>query len=254
MMKVDLNSDLGESFGQYKIGNDDEVLKHVTSVNIACGFHAGDPQVMEKTVEKAFENNVAVGAHPGYPDLKGFGRRPMQISPEEAKAYVMYQVSALNGFVKALGGKMQHVKPHGAFYNMAAVDATIAQAIAEGVYAVDPNLILMGLANGELVKAGNKIGLQTASEVFADRTYTNKGTLVSRTEEGSVIYNKEQATEQILHIVLNGKVKTIDGGEVELNADSICVHGDNYEAVELVKHLRKSLIESNVTVQSLSNQ
>ena len=254
MLTIDLNSDLGESYGQYTIGNDEEVLKHVTSVNVACGFHAGDPQVMEKTVKKAFENNVAVGAHPGFPDLRGFGRRPMAISPEEAKAYVIYQISALNGFIQALGGQMQHVKPHGAFYNMAAVDYPIARAIAEGVYAVNSDLILMGLAGGELVKAGKEVGLQTASEVFADRTYTNEGTLVSRTEQGSIIHDKNQAATQILNIVQNGKVKAIDGTEIEIEADSICVHGDNYEAVELVKHLRSSLKESNVAVQSLMNK
>lgn len=251
-MKIDLNSDLGESFGNYKIGNDDEVLKHVTSVNVACGFHAGDPQVMETTVEKAFENNVAVGAHPGFPDLLGFGRRPIQISPGEAKAYVIYQVSALNGFVKALGGKMQHVKPHGAFYNMAATDPILAKAIAEGVYAVNPELILMGLAGGELVEAGKEIGLQTASEVFADRTYTSEGTLVSRTVANSLIHDKDQAATQILNIVLNGKVKAIDGTEIPLEADSICIHGDNYEAVQLVKHLKQSLSDNGVQIKSLT--
>jgi len=251
LFTIDLNSDLGESYGQYVVGNDEEVLKYVTSVNIACGFHAGDPQVMEKTVEKAFKNNVAVGAHPGFPDLRGFGRRPMIISPEEAKSYVIYQISALNGFIKALGGKMQHVKPHGAFYNMAATDITLARAIAEGVYAVDSDLILMGLAGGELVKAGKEIGLKTASEVFADRTYTNEGTLVSRAEKGAVIHEKEQAASQILNIIQNGKVKAIDGSLIEMEADSICVHGDNQEAVELVKHLRTSLLNSNVDIQSL---
>lgn len=251
MLTIDLNSDLGESFGQYIIGNDDEVLKHVTSVNVACGFHAGDPQVMEKTVEKAFNNNVAVGAHPGFPDLKGFGRRPMVVSPEEAKAYVIYQVSALNGFIQALGGKMQHVKPHGAFYNLAATDYKIARAIAEGVYAVNNDLILMGLAGGELVKAGKEVGLKTASEVFADRTYTNEGTLVSRMEKDSVIHDKNQAAAQILNIVQHGKVKAIDGTEIEIEADSICVHGDNEEAVELVKHLKKSLSEKNIAIQPL---
>lgn len=252
MLTVDLNSDLGESFGAYTIGNDDEVLQHVTSVNIACGFHAGDPQVMGKTVEKALENNVAIGAHPGFPDLLGFGRRPMAITPEEAKAYTIYQVSALNGFVKALGGKMQHVKPHGAFYNIAAVDYKIARAIAEGVFSVSSDLILMGLAGGELITSGKEVGLQTASEVFADRTYTKEGTLVSRNIEGAVIHDKDQAATQIVNMILNGKVKTIDGEEVELKADSICVHGDNYEAVTLVKHLKKSLLNANVTVQSLA--
>jgi len=177
VITVDINSDLGESFGRYKIGNDELVIQQVTSVNIACGFHAGDPLVMEKTVRFALENGVAVGAHPGFPDLMGFGRRKMSISPEEAGAYIIYQVGALNGFMKALGGKMQHVKPHGAFYNMAAADYRLARAIAEGIYAVDSDLIIMGLAGSQLIKAGQDVGLRTASEVFADRAYTIEGTL-----------------------------------------------------------------------------
>lgn len=249
--RVDLNCDLGESFGNFKIGNDEVVLQYVTSVNVACGFHAGDPLVMEKTVKMALENNVAIGAHPGYPDLLGFGRRFMNITPEEAKTYVIYQVSALNGFVKAQGGTMQHVKPHGAFYNAAAKDYRLARAIAEGVAAVDDNLILMGLAGGELIKAGKELGLRTASEVFGDRAYTSEGTLVSRTLPGAVIHDKEVSASQILNMVLNGKVHTIDGGEVKLQADSICVHGDNREAVELVKQIRQSLQEANVDIKAL---
>lgn len=251
MHRIDLNSDLGESYGPYIIGNDDEVLKHVTSVNVACGFHAGDPQVMEKTVQKALENNVAIGAHPGFPDLRGFGRRPMVISPEEAKAYVIYQISALNGFIKAVGGKMQHVKPHGALYNMAAEDYELARAIAEAVYAVDSDLILMGLAGGKLVQAGKDVGLQTANEVFADRRYTSEGTLVSRTEENAVIHDKDEAAQQIIDIVQNGKIKTVDGSVIDIEADSICVHGDNEEAVALVKHLRKTLKNSKISIQPL---
>lgn len=251
MPKIDLNSDLGESYGPYTIGNDDEVLKHVTSVNIACGFHAGDPQVMEKTVEKALENNVAIGAHPGLPDLRGFGRRPMLISPEEAKAYIIYQIGALDGFVKALGGKMQHVKPHGALYNMAAEDYKLARAIAEAVYLVDSELILMGLAGSELIRAGKDVGLQTASEVFADRRYTKEGKLVSRTEKNAVIEDKDEAVSQIIDIVQNGKIKTVDGSEINIEADSICVHGDNAEAVELVKYLRETLLKLNISIQPL---
>lgn len=253
LFTIDLNSDLGESFGQYTIGNDDEVLKYVTSANIACGFHAGDPQVMEKTVKKALEYDVAIGAHPGFPDLRGFGRRVMDISYSEAKTYVIYQVGALDAFVKVLGGKMQHVKPHGALYNMATENSQLAQAIAAGVYSVNPDLILMGLSGGELIKAGKEIGLQTASEVFADRTYTNEGTLVNRSVEGSVIYDKQQATSQILNIVKNGSVTAIDGTEIEMEAHSICVHGDNEEAVALVQYLRSALIEAGISIQSLIN-
>lgn len=252
MKRVDLNCDLGESFGHYKIGQDETVLPYVTSVNIACGFHAGDPLVMESTVKKALENQVAIGAHPGYPDILGFGRRDMDITPEEAKAYVIYQIGALNGFVKAYGGKMQHVKPHGALYNRAAVDYQLARAIAEGVYAVDSELILMGLAGGELIRGGQEVGLRTASEVFADRTYTSEGKLVPRREKGSVIHDKELASKQVLDMVLNGTVTSIDGKMVSIKAESICVHGDNEEAVALVLEIRKVLEENGVTISSLT--
>lgn len=245
---VDINSDLGESFGNYKIGNDEVILQYVTSANIACGFHGGDPQVMDYTVKTCLENHVAIGAHPGLPDLLGFGRRNIQITPQEAKAYVMYQIGALNAFVKAYGGKMQHVKPHGALYNMATVDYPLARAIAEAVYEVDHELILMGLAGGELIRAGKDVGLRTASEVFADRTYTSKGTLVPRSEKGSVIHDKKAAIKQVLDIVLNGKVLSIDGKEINIKADTICVHGDNQEAVSLVKEIRNALKENNVEI------
>lgn len=251
MRYIDLNSDLGESFGPYHIGNDDEVLRHVTSVNIACGFHAGDPQVMRRTVENAIRNGVAIGAHPGFPDLEGFGRRMMHVTFEEAVSYIIYQVSALNGFVKAAGGSMQHVKPHGALYNMAAQDYQLARAIAEGIYTVDKDLILMGLAGSELIQAGKDVGLQTASEVFADRRYTKEGTLVSRSEENAVISDKEEAAKQILYIVQNGKVKTVDGTDVNIDADSICVHGDNEEAVKLVRYLRDALMNAKITIKSM---
>lgn len=254
MNQVDLNSDLGESFGNYRIGNDEAVLKYVTSVNIACGFHAGDPLVMEETVRTALKNNVAVGAHPGFPDLMGFGRRNMHISPSEAKAYIIYQVSALNGFVKMLGGKMQHVKPHGALYNMAAKDYNLARAIAEGVYAVDNELIIMGLAGSQLIRAGEDIGLLTASEVFADRAYTSEGTLVPRGIKGAVIHDKETAAARVLGMVQHGKVTTYDGQDISIKADSICVHGDNKEAEELVTYIRKTLKESGIEVMALKQR
>lgn len=251
MATIDLNSDLGESFGCYKIGNDIKVIPLVSSVNIACGFHAGDPIVMEETVKVALENYVAVGAHPGFPDLLGFGRRNMIISPQEAKAYIIYQVSALNGFIKALGGKMQHVKPHGALYNMAAKDYELARAIAEGVYAVDNELILMGLSGHELIKAGEDVGLQTASEVFADRAYTPEGTLACRSIQGSVIHDKDEAAARVVEMVTKGQVTATDGKKVKIKADSVCVHGDNQEALELVKNIRNVLKETGIEVKAL---
>ncbi|HZW67237.1 MAG TPA: 5-oxoprolinase subunit PxpA [Pseudogracilibacillus sp.] len=251
MRYIDLNSDLGEAFGPYNIGNDDEILRHVTSVNIACGFHAGDPNVMKRTVENALKNGVAIGAHPGFPDLEGFGRRNMQVSFDEAVNYIIYQVSALDGFVKAAGGNMQHVKPHGALYNMAATDYKLARAIAEGIYIVNPKLILMGLAGSELIRAGKAVGLQTASEVFADRLYTQHGTLLSRSEENAVIMDKEEAAKQVLSIVKHGKVESVCGREIAIEAHSICVHGDNEAALQLLKFVKNSLKNENIATKSL---
>ena len=181
-MKIDLNCDLGESFGNYKIGMDDEVIKFISSANIACGFHASDPLVMEKTVALAKENGVKVGAHPGFPDLAGFGRRNMNVSPKELKAMVVYQIGALNAFCKVSGIKMNHVKPHGAMYNMAAKDERLAFAIAEAVAHVDDSLVLVGLSGSELLKAAKIVGVKCASEVFADRAYEDDGSLVPRTQ------------------------------------------------------------------------
>jgi UPF0271 protein len=170
-MKIDLNCDLGESFGNYKIGMDEEVIKYISSANIACGFHASDPLVMAKTVSLAKENGVSIGAHPGYPDLVGFGRRNMNVAPEELKAMVQYQIGALNAFCKAAGIKMKHVKPHGAMYNMASKDEKLALAIAEGIAEVDDSLILLGLSGSQLLTAAATVGLKCANEVFADRAY-----------------------------------------------------------------------------------
>ncbi len=183
MNKIDLNCDMGESFGAYQMGRDKEILDYVTSANIACGFHAGDPATMRRTVRLALGKNVGIGAHPGLPDLVGFGRRPMEISPQEAYDLVVYQIGALYGFVKAEGGQLQHVKPHGALFNMAVKDADLSEAIAEAVYKVDPELILFGLPGSELVNAGKKASLRTASEVFSDRTYQEDGSLTSRRHE-----------------------------------------------------------------------
>ena len=252
MYKVDLNSDLGESFGAYKIGLDSEVVKYVTSVNVACGYHAGDPIVMDKTVAMAKEHGVAVGAHPGFPDLMGFGRRNMVVTPAEAKAYTQYQVGALAAFCKANGVPLQHVKPYGAFYNMAAKDLALATAIAEGVASVDSNLIFMGLAGSLMLTAAKAAGLRTASEVFADRAYQADGTLVPRSKPGAVIHDTDEAIARTIRMVKEGKVTAITGEEVEIAADSICVHGDNVSAVEFVKNIRARLEAEGVTLAPLS--
>jgi len=223
---------MGESFGAYKLGLDEELLDLVTSANIACGFHAGDYMVMQKTVSMAASKNVAVGAHPGFPDLQGFGRRNMQLY------LVIYQIGALQAFARAEGTELKHVKPHGALYNMAAVNYELAKAIAEAVKKTVPDAILLALANSEMV--------------FADRAYNEDGTLVSRSMPGAVIDDPLEATERALEMVLEGKVKAINGKEIPIVAHSICVHGDNPKAVELASSIRKQLEKAHVEVVELT--
>lgn len=253
MFKVDLNSDLGESFGSYVIGNDEKILDHVTSVNIACGFHAGDPLVMERTVKLAIQKGVQIGAHPGYPDLMGFGRRNMNISLDEARAYTIYQIGALKTFVESHGGRLQHVKPHGALYNMAAKDYELSKALAQAVYDIDKDLIFMGLAGSEMIKAARDVGLRIANEVFADRAYNSDGTLVSRKLEGAVIHDTEICVVRVLDMIKKGIVKSIEGADVKIKADSICVHGDNIMALEFTKDLRERLSKHEVKFEALKD-
>ena len=250
-MKIDLNCDLGESFGNYKIGMDEEVIKFISSANIACGFHASDPLVMEKTVALAKENGVKVGAHPGFPDLAGFGRRNMNVSPAELKAMVMYQVGALAAFCKAMDIKMNHVKPHGAMYNMAAKDIKLALAIAEGIAQVDDSLILLGLSGSQLLKAAQEVGLKSAAEVFADRAYEEDGSLVARTKPGAVIADENEVIERVIKMIKLGKVQTITGKEIEIKPDSICVHGDNPKALNFVKLIRQRLTQENIKIEAM---
>ncbi|ABR49126.1 LamB/YcsF family protein [Alkaliphilus metalliredigens QYMF] len=251
MYQVDLNSDIGESFGAYELGMDGEVVKYITSANIACGWHAGDPMVMEKTVQAAIRNKVAIGAHPGFPDLMGFGRRNMVVTQEEAKAYVKYQIGALWAFTKAAGVAIQHVKPHGALYNMAAKDEGLAKAIAEAVYEIDPNIILVGLANSKMTEVGEKLGLKVAHEVFADRAYNSDGTLVSRNTKGAVIHDSDLAVARVVRMIKKGKVEAINGEDVSIKAHSICVHGDNEHALEFVNKIRETLGKEEIQVISM---
>lgn len=248
MYRIDLNCDLGESFGAYQLGLDAEILPFVTSANIACGFHAGDPGVMRRTVKLALDNGVAIGAHPGLPDLIGFGRRNMEISPLEAYDMVLYQIGALDGFVKAEGGRMQHVKPHGALYNMAAKKKELSEAIAEAVYKVNPELILFGLSGSELIRAGEKIGLRTAHEVFADRTYQPDGSLTPRNQPGAMITDHDQAIAQVLRMVKEGSVQTRQGEDIRIQADTICIHGDGPQALVFARQIRECLEESGISV------
>ncbi|HEU4963172.1 MAG TPA: 5-oxoprolinase subunit PxpA [Bacilli bacterium] len=251
MYRVDLNCDMGESFGAYKLGRDEEVLPLITSANIACGYHAGDPATMRQTVQAALTYNVALGAHPGLPDLVGFGRRSMDISAQEAYDMVVYQIGALYGFVRAEGGCLQHVKPHGALYNMASTDQVLAEAIAEAVYKVDPHLILFGLSGGELVKAGERIGLRTAHEVFADRTYQADGTLTPRRHANALIEEAEQAAQQVVRMVKEGKVRALSGTDVSIRAHTVCLHGDGPHAVSFAARVREQLVQAGVTVQAI---
>lgn len=248
---VDLNSDVGESYGAYKLGLDEEVLKHVSSVNIACGWHAGDPMVMEKTIALAGNNKLGIGAHPGYPDLIGFGRRNLDVTPKEVRNYLIYQIGALDAFAKAAGTSLQHVKLHGAFYNMVSANAALAKEAAKAVYDVDKNLIVLALAGSELVKAAKELGLKVAEEVFADRAYNADGSLVSRKLPGAVIHDKDLAIERVKRMVTEGKVTAIDGTDAAVNADSICVHGDNPEAVAFVKLIRERLEADGISIRSL---
>jgi 5-oxoprolinase (ATP-hydrolysing) subunit A len=250
---VDLNCDMGESFGPYKIGNDERILKYVTSANIACGFHAGDPATMRKTVQLALENNVAIGVHPGFQDLVGFGRRNMAVSPQEAYDIVVYQIGALYGFVKSEGGKLQHVKPHGALYNMAANYPPLAEAIAEAVYKMDPELILLGLAGSALVRAGQRIGLVTANEVFSDRTYQDDGTLTPRSTQNALIKDHELAVAQVIRMVTKGKVRSVNGNDVSIKADSICIHGDGENALEFAEKISIALKEAGIGVRKMGS-
>ncbi|WP_378955238.1 5-oxoprolinase subunit PxpA [Pelosinus sp. sgz500959] len=251
MYRVDLNCDLGESFGAYTIGVDEDILPFLTSANIACGFHGGDPSVMRKTVQLALQNKVAIGAHPGFPDLIGFGRRNMDVSPQEVYDMVVYQIGALAGFVKSEGGTMQHVKPHGALYNMAAKKQDFAEAIARAVYKVDPSLILFGLSGSELVSAGEKIGLTTAHEVFADRTYQMDGTLTPRTQSNALITDDEQAVSQVVRMIKEGKVLSQQGKDIVIQADTVCIHGDGSHALIFARLIRQFLEKSNIDLQAV---
>ena len=247
---VDLNCVMGESFGAWTLGHDAALMPLITSANVACGFHAGDPAVMRATVRAALQHGVAIGAHPGLPDLVGFGRRNMDISPEEAFDLTVYQLGALQAVTQAEGGQLHHLKPHGALYNMAATNAALAEAIAEAVYKVQPELVLYGLAGSELTKAGEKIGLKTDHEVFADRTYQANGTLTPRRQPDALITEASVAIAQVLRMVQSGVVRTQQGQEIAIRADTVCLHGDGAHALEFAQRLHKELRAAGVHLQA----
>ena len=248
--KIDFNCDMGESFGAYKLGYDEEVIKYITSANVACGFHAGDPMWMRKTVRLAEEHGVAVGAHPSFPDLHGFGRRNMVVTPEEAKSDVIYQIGALAAFTRSK--KLQHVKPHGAMYNMAAGGGDLAKAICEAVLEVDPEMILVVLTGTPWAQVAKEMGLRVAREAFADRALNADGTLVSRSTPGAVIHDTEEVVERSVRMVTEGKATAITGEEVSIHADTLCLHGDTPGAVQLAAALKSRLEASGVEIVPLS--
>jgi UPF0271 protein len=252
MQPIDLNADVGESFGAWQMGADAELLAFVTSVNVACGFHAGDPQVMDRTVGLAVRAGVAVGAHPGYPDLRGFGRRALAAEPAEVEADVLYQVGALAVFASSHGARLRHVKPHGALYNQAAVDPALARAIARGVARASQELVLVGLAGSRAMReAAASHGLRFAAEAFVDRRYLADGTLQSRRLPGSVLSDPAAAAAQAVRLVREGVVETADGKEVAVEAETFCLHGDQPAALAVARAVRAALEDAGVTVQPL---
>ena len=251
-MRIDINSDVGESFGAYTIGHDAGLMKSITSANIAAGFHGGDPSVLRDTIRQAKTHGVAVGAHPGFPDLVGFGRRELNVTPKEAEDFVLYQVAAVAGVAAAEGVAMQHVKPHGALFNMAVRNAELSAAIARAVAAIDRSLILFGLPGSEILTAGRAAGLRVASEVFADRAYEPDGSLASRRKPGSVIHDPEAVVARAVRMVRDRTVVATDGSVVQLAADTMCVHGDTPAADELAARLRAALQTAGVAVKAIA--
>jgi UPF0271 protein len=252
-LRIDLNADVGESFGAYTIGCDAGVMTSITSANIAAGFHAGDPSVLRATIGLAVSKGVAVGAHPGFPDLAGFGRRDMKLAPREVEDLVLYQIAAVAGVASTQGARLQHVKPHGALYNMAARDPELAHAIATAVAAFDPSLIVMALPGSRLLDAARSLHLPVAAEAFADRAYEGDGSLVSRTRRGSVIHDEIEVVSRAVRIATQRLVRAVDGTDVPIEAQTICVHGDTPGADRLAAAIRAGLEAAGVAVVALQS-
>jgi UPF0271 protein len=253
-MPVDINCDMGESFGAYEIGADDAVLPYITSANIACGFHGGDPAVMRKTVAAASKLGVAIGAHPSLPDLVGFGRRAMQVTPQEVYDLMIYQIGALLGFTRAAGVALRHVKPHGALYNMAAAQPPLADAIARAVRDVDSELILFGLAGNYMLTAAERAGIRAASEVFADRNYLKDGALVPRSRPDAMVQDVDEAVRRAIRMVRDGVVADVEGNDMPIRADTICVHGDGPHAPAIARALREGFTTSGIQVATIGQR
>lgn len=259
-LKIDLNCDLGESFGIYNIGHDEEIIPYISSANIACGFHAGDPATMKRTVQQCLTHDVAIGAHPGLPDLHGFGRREIAFSAEQLYDIVLYQIGALQAFIKAEGGTLHHVKPHGALYHMTIHNDHNAAAVAEAIYKIDPTLIVYGFPESALLKEARRIGLHGANEAFVDRAYSRDGTLLSRQHQAAMINDIHDAVAQAIDIVKKGKVKVGngdgdgngDGNElITIQADTLCIHGDGTHALQLVKLMTTVFEQQNIVIKAM---
>lgn len=253
---IDLNCDLGESFGVYKLGMDEAVMGHITSANIACGWHAGDPSVMNRTVQLAIKNKIKCGAHPGYPDLLGFGRRAMNVDNEELKHYLIYQIGALEAFCRVNGTRLHHVKPHGSLYHAAIENEQTAVAVAKAISSVDQNLIYVALAGekGQMMsRIGKEFGLNVALEAFPDRAYTPEGTLAPRNLTGAVITDPDEVSSRALKIASEGCIEATNGDLIELRVQTLCVHGDNPHAVQMVKEIRQKLERNNIAINPVKS-
>jgi len=249
-MHIDLNSDLGESYGAWKMGNDEQILAIVSSANIACGFHAGDPKSILQTLKQAAQLKVSIGAHVSYPDLVGFGRRNMDVAYDELYADVLYQISALQGLAQVAGTSVRYVKPHGALYNTIATNLVQAKAVIDAILAYDSSLVLVALAGSPLIEFARKQGLRVVSEAFADRAYHRDGTLVSRRQEGAVLHDVEMIAERVLDMIKKKGVMSIEGEFTPLKADTICLHGDSLGALQMAKVIRQTLADHQIAIHS----
>ena len=246
MNSIDINCDMGESHGNFRIGNDEAIFPHITSSNIACGMHAGDPYHIEKTIDLALQHGVQIGAHPGYPDLQGFGRRVIPMKREELKAYIKYQVAALKGMVESAGGKLAYVKPHGALYNEIAANASEAETVITGIKAIDPSLTVMGLAGSHVEQIAADAGMAFVAEAFADRRYEADGKLRSRLKDQAVFDNAQVAAQQVVSITRDNLTETLDGTQVSIKAQSFCIHGDNPAAIDILEAITRQLAEAGI--------
>ena len=249
MSTIDLNCDLGEGFGNYTAGPDVSLLKYISSCSIACGYHAGDPLIIQSTIKEALKRNISIGAHPSYPDRQGFGRRSMRLNTKEHFAFVLYQVSAIKGMVESQGGQLKHVKPHGALYNDAALDENITRNIYEAISSIDEGLCVYGLSNTAHEHVANELGFSFISEAFADRKYHSDGTLVARFNSAAILENTEEVIQQVMSLIHHQEVVSVEGQKVNIPAKTICFHGDHPQTLPILKEVHKTLLETNIEIK-----